>query len=224
MVTHLGYLLESFSSGAALWEACRRSRDGGCVLAAAELPDLNAVTLLEWIRVSSAPLAVLVHTRSCRAAEVVQLLKAGAVSVLDWPLSEDELQPALEEALQAAERAACLLKLKLELEAHLSELRPVQRRVLQLLASGYANQRMAFELGLGLRTVEAHRKHVMATMRAESLSQLIHFYLFACELGNEIDSEGMIRKEPNGMGMAVPRFSRLADRVRMWNQATCESP
>jgi hypothetical protein len=63
----------------------------------------------------------------------------------------------------------------------------------------------------------------MATMRAESLAQLIHCYLFASELGNEIDSEGTIRKVPKSLGPAAPHFSRLAARLSEWSQSNDRS-
>jgi FixJ family two-component response regulator len=49
-----------------------------------------------------------------------------------------------------------------------------ERAVSTLLVAGKLNKQIAAELGTTVRTVKAHRAHVMAKMQVTSLAELIH--------------------------------------------------
>ena len=50
---------------------------------------------------------------------------------------------------------------------------PRQREVLGLVADGLPNKAIACELGISIKTVEAHRAHVMHKTQAVSLPELV---------------------------------------------------
>lgn len=52
-----------------------------------------------------------------------------------------------------------------------------EREVLQLIAEGYSNQRIAQELFISVKTVEAHRAHIMEKLKARSQTDLIRLAL-----------------------------------------------
>jgi DNA-binding NarL/FixJ family response regulator len=56
-------------------------------------------------------------------------------------------------------------------------LSPREREVLQLIAEGNANAVIAEKLKLSVRTVEAHRAHVMAKMKFHSQASLVRYAL-----------------------------------------------
>ena len=56
-------------------------------------------------------------------------------------------------------------------------LSPREREVLQLIAEGNANAVIAEKLNLSVRTVEAHRAHVMAKMNFHSQASLVRYAL-----------------------------------------------
>jgi DNA-binding NarL/FixJ family response regulator len=49
----------------------------------------------------------------------------------------------------------------------------VEREVVRMLCNGYTNKAVAGELGIGLRTAEAHRSNIMNKLRAKSLADLV---------------------------------------------------
>ena len=52
-----------------------------------------------------------------------------------------------------------------------------EREVLQLIAEGYTNQRIADELFISVKTVEAHKAHIMNKLRAQNRTDLIRYAL-----------------------------------------------
>ncbi len=54
-------------------------------------------------------------------------------------------------------------------------LTPREREVLQLIAEGYTNQGIANELYISVKTVEAHKAHIMAKLHARNRTDLIRY-------------------------------------------------
>jgi DNA-binding NarL/FixJ family response regulator len=50
-----------------------------------------------------------------------------------------------------------------------------EREVLQLIAEGYSNQRIAQELYISVKTVEAHKAHIMSKLHAQNRTDLIRY-------------------------------------------------
>jgi two-component system response regulator NreC len=50
-----------------------------------------------------------------------------------------------------------------------------EREVLQLIAEGYSNQRIADELVISVKTVEAHKAHIMSKLHARNRTDLIRY-------------------------------------------------
>ena len=54
-------------------------------------------------------------------------------------------------------------------------LTPREIEIVQLLAEGKSNKQIAAELGISVRTVEAHRQHVMQKLRIRSVVELVFY-------------------------------------------------
>lgn len=59
--------------------------------------------------------------------------------------------------------------------AGVEALTPREREVLQLIAEGYTNQGIANELYISVKTVEAHKAHIMAKLHARNRTDLIRY-------------------------------------------------
>jgi DNA-binding CsgD family transcriptional regulator len=60
-------------------------------------------------------------------------------------------------------------------EGELSVLSRREREIVQLLAEGQSNKEVSTVLGIGLKTVEAHRAKIMRKIRVESAAGLVRY-------------------------------------------------
>jgi FixJ family two-component response regulator len=110
----------------------------------------------------------------------VQAMKLGAVDFLTKPVERDVLLRAIETALERyAEDRARRTHLE-ELQSRYRKLTPRERDVFSRIVEGQLNKTVASEWGMSLRTVKAHRAHVMEKLGASSIVDLVRF---AAELG-----------------------------------------
>lgn len=69
-----------------------------------------------------------------------------------------------------------------------------EREVLQLIAEGYSNQRIAQELYISVKTVEAHKAHIMSKLHARNRTDLIRYALRKGLVG--LDAPPDVQPEP----------------------------
>ena len=119
-------------------------------------------------------------------AYVQQALVAGAAGYLLKGADRAELEHALRVVAQgqtylspAVSQAvvAALMKASdsARVTSQLESLTPRQREVLKLIAEGYSTKRAAAELGLSVKTVEAHRGAIMERLGVRDLAGLVRF-------------------------------------------------
>jgi two-component system response regulator NreC len=72
-----------------------------------------------------------------------------------------------------------------------------EREVLQLIAEGYSNQRIAEDLFISVKTVEAHKAHIMSKLHAQNRTDLIRYAIrkgiVNLEAAPDLTSEGSRR-------------------------------
>jgi DNA-binding NarL/FixJ family response regulator len=77
-----------------------------------------------------------------------------------------------------------------------------EREVLQLIAEGHTNQGIADELVISVKTVEAHKAHIMSKLRAQHRTDLIRYALRKGLVGLDVtpDLEGDTDADAAGQG------------------------
>ena len=73
-----------------------------------------------------------------------------------------------------------------------------EREVLQLIAEGYSNQRIAQELFISVKTVEAHKAHIMSKLRANNRTDLIRYALRKGLVGLDAPADVPLEEQETG--------------------------
>lgn len=128
------------------------------------------------------PIPFLVYTRWGDIEIAVREMKRGAIDVVAKPDEECNVFDAVSIALAMDAHNLRLFDGKRILISRLRTLTPSELQVLTLIASGYANRRVAEELGTSEVTAKVYRRAVMTKIAASSLAHLVVMYAELREL------------------------------------------
>jgi FixJ family two-component response regulator len=109
----------------------------------------------------------------------VRAMKSGAVDYLSKPLAADDLLAAVRAALDK-DRVQRIVRADLEqIRERLASLTCREHEVFLHVMSGQLNKQIAARLGVGLKTIKAHRARAMQKMQTKTVSDLVRVGLKA---------------------------------------------
>jgi two-component system, NarL family, response regulator NreC len=91
--------------------------------------------------------------------------------------ADEELVGAITAAMEDRPYVHAPLAARLVMRQPEDDLTAREREILRLIALGHTNQEIAGTLYLSVRTVEAHRRHILTKLRLESRADLVRFAL-----------------------------------------------
>ena len=103
----------------------------------------------------------------------VMAMKAGAISFLEKPFSNQDLLSAIEEACLRALESNDVNTRRNRAKLQYEGLTPREQEVMSLMVQGKMNKEIASALEVSIRTIEVHRSKVMKKMNAQSLPDLV---------------------------------------------------
>jgi two-component system, LuxR family, response regulator FixJ len=173
-----GYAVRTYESAQSFLDAIGQA-ENGCVVTDVRMPEISGIDLLAKMekkgRLASMP--VILITAHADIQLTVQAMKQGAYDFLEKPFDSDTLLASIHKALVRSDDEHLYDAEARIIHDKLEKLTPRENEVLMGLLKGQHNKNIASELGIGMRTVEAHRASVMAKMQAGSLSALLRMAL-----------------------------------------------
>ena len=188
-----GIPAETHPSGLAFLEALPSFHEEavGCVLTDVRMPGLDGLELLRRLKEGGFRRPVVVMTAHGDVSTAVRAMRAGAFDFVEKPFEGEAPLAAVEAALgtpQAFGGAGAD-----DAAVRIAALSPRERQVLDLLIAGKPNKLIARDLGLSPRTVEVHRRRMMARLGVGSLAEAVRLAVRA-ELGQQA---GTIASKPD---------------------------
>ena len=145
---------------------------------------MNGIALTEKFAEQFPEVAVLVLSMHDNLEVVRQVMRAGARGYVLKDAPASELVEAIDAVLAGRAFYSAQLAMRMAEQAitptPVEALTPRERDILDGIAKGYANKRIADELGLSVRTVESHRLNLKRKLGIEGQAELVKF---AVELG-----------------------------------------
>lgn len=202
-LTSMEFCVESFDQAEPVLQA---ESGHGCVLTNMYLPGMSGMELQQALIRSRSPLPVIFACKRLGTGLVVRLMQAGAASVLELPVSEDELWITVRDSL--AENSKRLAKEKeiSELRHGFSQLTKGERCVLKGICEGTSNKEIASRLDVSVRTVESRRSRILDKTGHAAVVPMVMAYQKLL-LADEVEAEA-----PSERLRPLPEFSSAARR------------
>lgn len=147
--------------------------NSGCLLLDMLMPGMDGLELQTQLESRGNHTPVIFLSGADEISAAVKALKAGAVDFIEKPVEPAEVIHSVSEAI-ALDRQIRYMRLQdAEIEHRLMQLTRRETEVLKWIVRGKSNKLVARILDISTRTVEVHRRNVLAKMQAESVAELV---------------------------------------------------
>ncbi|MBX2880186.1 MAG: response regulator [Granulosicoccus sp.] len=155
-----------------------------CLLLDIRMPEMSGLDVHDLMHERMIDLPVIYMTAHGDVPLAVSAMRKGALTFLEKPLEEDDLQKALKQAfsdeVQSSRTSAEELEEKKEIRQRLESLTPREAQVTRCIVNELSNKQTARELHISVKTVELHRSRAMQKLQAKNAAHLVRLVL-SCE-------------------------------------------
>jgi FixJ family two-component response regulator len=123
------------------------------------------------------PLPIVFITGHGDVPMAVNTMKKGAMDFIPKPFNEEELLSVVERMLDQARSAFADYQHAANREALMGKLTAREAQVLERIVAGRLNKQIADDLGISIKTVEAHRANIMEKLNANTVADLLKIAL-----------------------------------------------
>jgi len=154
-------------------------REVACVIADIRMDGMSGLELQDKLIERKSPLPVVFITGHGDVPLAVSSMKKGAMDFVEKPFKEEELLSLVERMLEKARVAFSQQQEAQSREALMSRLTSREAQVLERIVAGRLNKQIADDLGISIKTVEAHRANIMEKLNANTVADLLKTALSA---------------------------------------------
>ena len=151
----------------------------GCMLLDVVMPGPGGLELQSALARRRSRLPVVMMSGRADIPMSVAAFKLGAVDFLTKPIDDLVLVQTIDRALTLGRERAADAQRGALARTRLAQLSPRERQVFDALVVGRMNKQIAADLGMGERTVKAHRASVMRKLEVHSTADLVRVDLDA---------------------------------------------
>ena len=123
------------------------------------------------------PLPIVFITGHGDVPMAVNTMKKGAMDFIQKPFQEDALVSLVERMLEQARESFSKHQSSASRDALLAKLTSREAQVLERIVAGRLNKQIADDLGISIKTVEAHRANIMEKLNANTVADLLKIAL-----------------------------------------------
>ncbi len=172
LIESVDLAVETFGSGQEFLDAYDPNKRG-CVVLDVRMPQISGLELQKKHVARGLNIPVIIVSAYGSVPVAVEAMKAGAVDFIEKPFSDQALLDRIHQAI-AKDRGVRRRKAKrAAVAARIEVLTSREREVMDLVVVGRATKRIAIDLGISPKTVEAHRARIMQKMAADSVAELV---------------------------------------------------
>ena len=137
------------------------------------MPGMSGLEVQEHLLARKADLPIIFITGHGDVPMAVRALKKGAVDFIEKPFQQDAVMAQGEHMLNEARERRMKNERQSLNEALLAKLTPREQQVLERIVAGRLNKQIADDLGISIKTVEAHRASIMDKTNSGTVADLM---------------------------------------------------
>jgi len=145
------------------------------LLTGAVFKDGQALDIANALRGAETHTKLILISEPSQPLHLPDIVAAGFLGCVESSHEASVLITAIQDVINGAAVYWCSAAGRGGIKGSRIELSPRERQVLVLLANGVAKKRIAAQLGISIRTVEAHRASIMEKLDIHSIAGLVRF-------------------------------------------------
>ena len=149
------------------------AREVACLIVDIRMGGMTGLELQSRLIESRSPLPIVFITGHGDVPMAVDTMKKGAMDFIQKPFKEEQLVGLVERMLEHAKSTFSEHQQSASREALLSKLTLRESQVLERIVAGRLNKQIADDLGISIKTVEAHRANIMEKLNANTVADLL---------------------------------------------------
>jgi two-component system response regulator TtrR len=166
------YRVKAFASAEAFLAEYRDDQPG-VLIVDVRMPGMSGLQLQEELLARNSPMPVVFITGHGDVPMAVNTMKKGAVDFLEKPFNETDLRQIVSRMFEIANDNLHKLQVQREHDAMLARLTAREQQVLERIVAGRLNKQIADDLGISIKTVEAHRANIMEKLQVTTVADLM---------------------------------------------------
>ncbi len=152
-------------------------REVACLIVDIRMGGMTGLELQDRLIERKSPLPVVFITGHGDVPMAVSTMKKGAMDFIQKPFQEEALLSLVERMLEQARNSFHEHQNSASREALLAKLTSREAQVLERIVAGRLNKQIADDLGISIKTVEAHRANIMEKLNANTVADLLKIAL-----------------------------------------------
>jgi FixJ family two-component response regulator len=153
------------------------AREVACLIVDIRMAGMTGLELQNRLIEARSPLPIVFITGHGDVPMAVDTMKKGAMDFIQKPFNEEQLVGLVERMLDHAKDTFADYQLSVSRDALLSKLTLRESQVLERIVAGRLNKQIADDLGISIKTVEAHRANIMEKLSANTVADLLKIAL-----------------------------------------------
>ena len=153
------------------------AREVACLIVDIRMGGMTGLELQHRLIENKSPLPIVFITGHGDVPMAVDTMKKGAMDFIQKPFKEDQLLDLVERMLDHAIEAFADHQVAQNRDALIARLTLRESQVLERIVAGRLNKQIADDLGISIKTVEAHRANIMEKLNANTVADLLKIAL-----------------------------------------------
>ena len=153
------------------------AREVACLIVDIRMGGMSGLELQDRLIDNKSPLPIVFITGHGDVPMAVDTMKKGAMDFIQKPFDEAKLDHLVERMLDKARDAFAGHQQAASRDALLAKLTSRESQVLERIVAGRLNKQIADDLGISIKTVEAHRANIMEKLGANTVADLLKIAL-----------------------------------------------